>query len=415
MSKQVIGKRFYVQMSEQSEWHVAEILSSKVKDNETYYYVHYVDFNRRLDEWIPVERIDFTRPVETNRSSVNSSQKEKSKANGSNKQKALQVKSETNGDAESACVSRGSMRHSIDDNLTPKIRNVEQILLGHYRIQPWYFSPYPQELCQLPCIYLCPFCLKYVKSMDCLKRHAVCILFRINGMQKCPWRHPPGVEIYRKDKLSVFEVDGRKSKTYAENLCLLAKLFLDHKTLYYDTEPFLFYVFTEMDKFGCHIVGYFSKEKISTEHFNLACILVLPPFQRKGYGSLMIEFSYALSRIEKKTGTPEKPLSDLGMLSYRSYWDQTIAEIVVNLKAENGERPQISVMEICELTGMKKEDVIGTLQYLKAMRFYNGQHILVVSEELKNNLRRMMSKRKLTVDMSRIQWKPKDWIKRRMG
>ncbi|KRX91974.1 Histone acetyltransferase KAT5, partial [Trichinella pseudospiralis] len=198
-------------------------------------------------------------------------------------------------------------------------------------------------------------------------------------------------------------------------LCLLAKLFLDHKTLYYDTEPFLFYVFTEMDKFGCHIVGYFSKEKISTEHFNLACILVLPPFQRKGYGSLMIEFSYALSRIEKKTGTPEKPLSDLGMLSYRSYWDQTIAEIVVNLKAENGERPQISVMEICELTGMKKEDVIGTLQYLKAMRFYNGQHILVVSEELKNNLRRMMSKRKLTVDMSRIQWKPKDWIKRRMG
>ncbi|KRX91975.1 Histone acetyltransferase KAT5, partial [Trichinella pseudospiralis] len=159
----------------------------------------------------------------------------------------------------------------------------------------------------------------------------------------------------------------------------------------------------------------FQREKISTEHFNLACILVLPPFQRKGYGSLMIEFSYALSRIEKKTGTPEKPLSDLGMLSYRSYWDQTIAEIVVNLKAENGERPQISVMEICELTGMKKEDVIGTLQYLKAMRFYNGQHILVVSEELKNNLRRMMSKRKLTVDMSRIQWKPKDWIKRRMG
>ena len=46
---------------------------------------------------------------------------------------------------------------------------------------------------------------------------------------------------------------------YAQNLCLLAKLFLDHKTLYYDTDPFLFYVMCEWDSNGYHIVGYFSK------------------------------------------------------------------------------------------------------------------------------------------------------------
>ena len=46
---------------------------------------------------------------------------------------------------------------------------------------------------------------------------------------------------------------------YCQNLCLLAKLFLDHKTLYYDTDPFLFYVMTEYDAKGFHIVGYFSK------------------------------------------------------------------------------------------------------------------------------------------------------------
>ena len=28
----------------------------------------------------------------------------------------------------------------------------------------------------------------------------------------CSWRHPPGNEIYRKDSLSVFEVDGEKHK-----------------------------------------------------------------------------------------------------------------------------------------------------------------------------------------------------------
>jgi hypothetical protein len=48
------------------------------------------------------------------------------------------------------------------------------------------------------------------------------------------------------DDLSVFEVDGNTNKIYCQNLCLLVKLFLDHKTLYYDVEPFLFYVLTRV-------------------------------------------------------------------------------------------------------------------------------------------------------------------------
>ena len=35
-----------------------------------------------------------------------------------------------------------------------------------------------------------------MKASSVMKRHA----------QKCVWKHPPGDEIYRKDKLSVFEV-----------------------------------------------------------------------------------------------------------------------------------------------------------------------------------------------------------------
>lgn len=72
-------------------------------------------------------------------------------------------------------------------------------------------------------------------------------------------KHPPGDEIYRDGIVSIFEVDGRKNKIYCQNLCLLAKMFLDHKTLYYDVEPFLFYILTETDQDGCHFVGYFSK------------------------------------------------------------------------------------------------------------------------------------------------------------
>lgn len=62
---------------------------------------------------------------------------------------------------------------------------------------------------------------------------------------------------------------------YCENLCLIAKLFLDHKTLYYDIDPFHFYVLCEHDERGYHFVGYFSKEKGNADN-NLSCILVMP-------------------------------------------------------------------------------------------------------------------------------------------
>ena len=57
----------------------------------------------------------------------------------------------------------------------------------------------------------------------------------------------------------MFEVDGIHHKLYSQNLCLWSKLFLEHKALYFDVEPFCFYVLTEVDVQRSHIAGYFSK------------------------------------------------------------------------------------------------------------------------------------------------------------
>ena len=43
----------------------------------------------------------------------------------------------------------------------------------------------------------------------------------------------------------------RAAQIYCQCLCLMAKLFLDHKTLYYDVVDFLFYVLCEVDDDGC--------------------------------------------------------------------------------------------------------------------------------------------------------------------
>jgi hypothetical protein len=118
-------------------------------------------------------------------------------------------------------------------------------------------------------------------------------------------------------------------------------MFLDHKSLFYDVEPFLFYVITESDCVGARFVGYFSKEKQSPKDYNVSCIMTLPVRQRKGWGNLLIDLSelnagtilgpnlrftgivsigYLLSKKEGRTGSPEKPLSALGALGYKNYW-----------------------------------------------------------------------------------------------
>ena len=60
---------------------------------------------------------------------------------------------------------------------------------------------------------------------------------RSGRRRACDAQHPPGNEIYRSGEISVFDVDGVKRAPCCQNLCLLAKLFLDHKTLYYDVDP----------------------------------------------------------------------------------------------------------------------------------------------------------------------------------
>ncbi|KAK0714802.1 histone acetyltransferase-like protein [Lasiosphaeris hirsuta] len=449
----------------------AEILSIRDTKSGRQFYCNFDNFNKRLDEWVPVARIDFNQDVEWP-----NPEKEKQKDGKTKKAPAVSKKQPSKkaqkkvAKREQSVASEGQTPHpwaefvesqpqvktpaktddaedkanaslefggtpgvgpdemELDEDETPaerakkeraqsfsreeeieklrtsgsmtqnpaeisRIRNISRVEFGRYILFPWYFSPYPEAFSQEDCMFICEFCLSYYGDLKSFSRHR----------QKCTLQHPPGNEIYRDDFVSFFEIDGRRQRTWCRNLCLLSKMFLDHKTLYYDVDPFLFYVMTTRDEHGNHLIGYFSKEKESTDGYNVACILTLPQYQRKGYGRLLIQFSYELSKIEGKLGSPEKPLSDLGLLSYRQYWSENIIEVLL----QSSEREEKCTIEgIASALSMTTQDVEHTLQALKMQVYHKGEHKIVVPEKLIKQREKSKLKQKRIIEPDLIQWKP---------
>ena len=99
-----------------------------------------------------------------------------------------------------------------------------------------YYSPYPEDFGECDRLYVCPYSLKYFKRRSAYLRQ----------LSAAAQQSPPGLRIYRAPApplskacnqellpqpahLTFYEVDGAQAKVYCQCLCLLAKLFLDHK------------------------------------------------------------------------------------------------------------------------------------------------------------------------------------------
>lgn len=102
---------------------------------------------------------------------------------------------------------------------------------------------------------------------------------------------------------------------------------------------------------------------MSWDNNNLACILVLPPWQRKGLGKILMGVSYELSRREDRIGGPEKPLSELGRKGYMQFWQARVARTVLGLKAKN----TLSVGDVAEKCWMLPEDVVAALKEMAVL------------------------------------------------
>jgi histone acetyltransferase HTATIP len=168
----------------------AEIVSIREVNGVREFYIHYINYNRRLDEWVKIERMNIKElvPPSTSTSSSSSSNnltQENSQprtvpATTTTTTAVASTSSETpsgntttfflSDDAESLnsdltqtatlspltdCLptpttivptkirGNGNNHHSGVHSIT-KVKNIELIHLGRYFIKPWYFSPYPE-------------------------------------------------------------------------------------------------------------------------------------------------------------------------------------------------------------------------------------------------------------------------------
>ena len=236
--------------------------------------------------------------------------------------------------------------------------------------------------------------------------------------------------VFRLHHCVLFQVCGKKYKQYCQNLCLIAKSFLDHKTLYYDVEPFLFYVMTAADSDGCHIVGYFSKEKNSFLNYNVSCILTLPPYQVALLNSKRNKrkiHAHWIQYVSKDTGSLTSSwlnLSSAQRLRSAAHWlllppveergeDWESGEALVRpwtdlvqglleghptllplqLSREgnqcqghqwrNGWVCQYSYWKLFKFcSGIQAYDIVSTLQYLGMIKYWRGKHVILRKEDV---------------------------------
>jgi histone acetyltransferase MYST1 len=421
-----------------------EIIQSRsIIGRQQEYYIHFIDLNRRLDRWVnedelipiqqssnsslilqspvaksllppaellmsspilhPQQQSPISSPIITS-NPLNTSEKRLTRRD--------KRKLEGNSEAEEGLLDLNCSLHVDSTELElereheekTKVKNINTVIVGQYELECWYYSPFPHKYRYEPILYLCDWCLKYCTRRNTLEEHSL----------MCRYRHPPGSEIYRDGQLSVFEVDGDKHRIYCQNLSLFSKLFIDHKTAYYDVEPFLFYILTEYTpKVGYRVVGYFSKEKHSLEHNNVACILTFPQYQRRGYGKFLISLSYALSKIEGKIGSPEKPLSDLGRVSYKSYWTEVLIKFLSSMSHSSTQSGivTIPVQEVSVITCIKPADIISTLRALELIRYVKGAYLITCNPKIIETIQTSIIERESknsyqSFDPNQLQWTP---------
>ena len=99
---------------------------------------------------------------------------------------------------------------------------------------------------------------------------------------------------------------------------------------------------------------------------------------------MLIDVSYHLSKRHTMFGTPERPLSELGLKAYQSYWSNTLMSIFCDFDSSV---QNLSLSKLSEKTGICPTDIMDTLKLLKIARIKDKKIHFVLKERVLQNWR----------------------------
>lgn len=124
------------------------------------------------------------------------------------------------------------------------------------------------------------------------------------------------------------------------------------------------------------------------------------------FNSKFLSAGYLLSKEEGQPGTPEKPLSDLGRVSYHAYWKSVILEYLYDHKDKS-----FTFEDIALTTGMHLNDIGVTFQLLGFVRYVPDNDsmklgICVDWSRVENHTMKVRSRPRLEIDPECLRWTP---------
>lgn len=161
-----------------------------------------------------------------------------------------------------------------------------------------------------------------------------------------------------------------------------------------------------MEKNLFYLIKNFDRDRLTFFHAICSVIAVRNYLLNIKIMCISLFSGYLLSKEEGQPGTPEKPLSDLGRVSYHAYWKSVILEYLYDNKEKS-----FTFEDIAHTTGMHMNDIAVTFQLLGFVRYIPNKEssklgLCIDWNRVDNHMKKVKSKPRLEIDPECLRWTP---------